>query len=137
MERQRFEIPSRYRDLSELQLRYARSGTILCPVRQFDKPPTHCGGTENICWCLEWGHVREGGCVLVHGDPSSGKSVIMRLLAERPASLAELSVGVIYHPQSNLSDFHREIGDMFGICHAGDSHAVAQPAAALAPGQSS
>ena len=48
-EGQRFEIPSRYRNLSELYLRYARwdlsrvdlidarSGTILCPVRPLDK----------------------------------------------------------------------------------------------------
>ena len=46
---QRFEIPSRYRRLSEVHLRYARwdfsrvdlidarSGTILCPVRPLDK----------------------------------------------------------------------------------------------------
>jgi hypothetical protein len=45
----RFEIPSRYRHLSELHLRYARwdfrrvdlvdprSGAILCPVRPLDK----------------------------------------------------------------------------------------------------
>ena len=46
---QRFEIPSRYRHLSEVHLRYARwdfsrvdlvdarSGTVLCPVRPLDK----------------------------------------------------------------------------------------------------
>jgi hypothetical protein len=49
LEGQRFEIPSRYRNLSEVYLRYARwdlsrvdlidarSGTILCPVRPLDK----------------------------------------------------------------------------------------------------
>jgi putative transposase len=49
LEGQRFEIPSRYRNLSEVHLRYARwdlsrvdlidarSGTILCPVRPLDK----------------------------------------------------------------------------------------------------
>jgi general secretion pathway protein A len=51
----------------------------------------------------------------VHGDPGSGKSVVMRLLAERLARLADLSVGVIHHPQSNLSDFYRELGDIFSI----------------------
>jgi hypothetical protein len=39
----------------------------------------------------------------------------MRLLAERLARLADLAVGVIHHPQSNLSDFYRELGDIFGI----------------------
>lgn len=49
LEGQRFEIPSRYRHLNEVHLRYARwdfsrvdlidarSGTILCPVRPLDK----------------------------------------------------------------------------------------------------
>jgi hypothetical protein len=49
LEGQRFELPSRYRHLSEVQLRYARwdlsrvdlvdarSGAILCPVRPLDK----------------------------------------------------------------------------------------------------
>ncbi len=52
---------------------------------------------------------------MIHGDPGSGKSVVMRLLAERLARLADLSVGVIHHPQSNLSDFDRELGDIFSI----------------------
>jgi general secretion pathway protein A len=51
----------------------------------------------------------------VHGDPGSGKSVVMRILAERLSRLADLSVSVIHHPQSNLSDFCRELGDIFGI----------------------
>ncbi len=70
---------------------------------------------ENFCWRIEQAHLREGGFALIHGDPGSGKSVVMRLLAERLARLADLSVGVIHHPQSNLSDFYRELGDMFGI----------------------
>jgi type II secretory pathway predicted ATPase ExeA len=59
---------------------------------------------ENFCWRIEQAHLREGGFALIHGDPGSGKSVVMRLLAERLARLADLSVGVIHHPQSNLSD---------------------------------
>jgi type II secretory pathway predicted ATPase ExeA len=70
---------------------------------------------ENFCWRIEQVHLREGGFVLVHGDPGSGKSVLMRVLAERLSRLADLSVGVIHHPQSNLSDFYRELGDIFGI----------------------
>ena len=70
---------------------------------------------ENFCWRIEQAHLREGGFALIHGDPGSGKSVVMRLLADRLARLADLSVGVIHHPQSNLSDFYRELGDIFGI----------------------
>ena len=70
---------------------------------------------ENFCWRIEQAHLREGGFALIHGDPGSGKSVVMRLLAERLSRLADLAVGVIHHPQSNLSDFYRELGDIFGI----------------------
>src|SRR3979411_3274602 len=70
---------------------------------------------ENFCWRIEQAHLREGGFVLIQGDPGTGKSVVMRLLAERLSRLADLSVGVIHHPQSNLSDFYRELGDIFSI----------------------
>jgi type II secretory pathway predicted ATPase ExeA len=70
---------------------------------------------ENFCWRIEQAHLREGGFALVHGDPGSGKSVVMRVLAERLSRMADLCLGVIHHPQSNLSDFYRELGDIFGI----------------------
>jgi len=70
---------------------------------------------ENFCWRIEQAYLREGGFALVHGDPSSGKSVVNRVLAERLSRLADLSVGVIHHPQSNLSDFYRQLGDLFSI----------------------
>lgn len=70
---------------------------------------------EDFCWRIEQAHLREGGFALIHGDPGSGKSVVMRLLAERLSRLADLSVGVVHHPQSNLSDFYRELGDIFGV----------------------
>ncbi|MGH8299590.1 MAG: ExeA family protein [Steroidobacteraceae bacterium] len=70
---------------------------------------------ENFCWRIEQAHLREGGFALIHGDAGSGKSVVLRVLAERLARLADLSVGVVHHPQSNLSDFYRELGDIFGV----------------------
>jgi general secretion pathway protein A len=70
---------------------------------------------ENFCWRIEQAHLREGGFALIHGDPGSGKSVVMRLLAERLARLADLSVGVIHHPQSSLGDFYRELSDVFNV----------------------
>ncbi|MGF1547290.1 MAG: hypothetical protein ACFCUG_08185 [Thiotrichales bacterium] len=48
---------------------------------------------ENFCWRIEQTHLREGGFALVHGDPGSGKSVVMRLLAERLARLTDLDAG--------------------------------------------
>lgn len=70
---------------------------------------------ENFCWRIEQAHLREGGFALLHGDPGSGKSVVLRVLAERLSRMADLCVGVVHHPQSNLSDFYRELGDIFGI----------------------
>lgn len=70
---------------------------------------------ENFCWRIEQAHLREGGFALIHGDVGSGKSVVLRVLAERLARLADLCVGVVHHPQSNLSDFYRELGDIFAV----------------------
>jgi type II secretory pathway predicted ATPase ExeA len=81
------------------------------PIEALYVPPK----VENFCWRIEQAHLREGGFALIHGDPGSGKSVVMRVLAERLTRLADLSVGVILHPQSNLSDFYRELGDIFSI----------------------
>ena len=36
---------------------------------------------EDFFWRIEQTHVREGGFALIHGDPGSGKSVALRLLA--------------------------------------------------------
>jgi len=49
------------------------------------------------------------------GEPGVGKSVTLRLLAERLEQLPEVSVGALVHPQCNLADFYRELGDLFGI----------------------
>ncbi len=70
---------------------------------------------ENFCWRVEQGLIREGGFAMITGDPGTGKSVVLRLLAERLGQLRDLSVGVISHPSSNLSDFYREMGDLFGV----------------------
>ena len=70
---------------------------------------------EHFCWRIEQGLIREGGFAMIHGDPGTGKSVALRLLAERLARLPDLTVGAITHPQSNLADFYREMGDLFGV----------------------
>ncbi len=70
---------------------------------------------ENFCWRIEQHLTREGGFALITGDPGTGKSVVLRLLAERLGQLREISVGAISHPSSNLADFYREMGELFGV----------------------
>lgn len=70
---------------------------------------------ENFCWRIEQGLIREGGLALISGDPGTGKSVVLRLLAERLEQLRDITVGAIAHPSSNLADFYREMGDLFGV----------------------
>ncbi|MEN3291138.1 MAG: hypothetical protein V7642_391 [Burkholderiales bacterium] len=71
--------------------------------------------TENFCWRIEHAQIREDGFAMVHGDPDSGKSIVLRLLAERLKRLPDITVGAINHPQSNMADFYRELGDIFGV----------------------
>ena len=59
--------------------------------------------------------VGDGGFVLTTGEPGSGKSVALRLLAQRLRGLRDVVVGTIDHPQSRISDFYRELGDIFGV----------------------
>ena len=70
---------------------------------------------ESFCWRVENALVREGGFALISGDPGAGKSVALRLLAERLAPLHGLMVGVLSHPSSRLADFYREMGELFGV----------------------
>ena len=66
-------------------------------------------------WRIENVLVREGGFAMISGDPGTGKSVVLRTLAERLEHQSDLTVGVINHPQSNLADFYRELGEVFGV----------------------
>ncbi len=70
---------------------------------------------ESFCWRVEQGLIREGGFALITGDPGTGKSVVLRMLAERLGQLRDLTVGAIAHPSCNLADFYREMGDLFGV----------------------
>ena len=69
---------------------------------------------EDFAWRIENSLVREGGFALITGDPGTGKSVALRLLAERLSGLRDLTIGALAHPQSNLADFYREMGELFG-----------------------
>jgi type II secretory pathway predicted ATPase ExeA len=70
---------------------------------------------ENFCWRIEHAQIREGGFAMIHGDPGTGKSIALRLLAERLSKLSDVTVGAVNHPQSNLADFYRELGDIFAV----------------------
>jgi general secretion pathway protein A len=59
--------------------------------------------------------VGDGGFVMVTGEPGTGKSVALRLLAQRLGGLRDVVVGTIDHPQSRVSDFYRELGDIFSV----------------------
>ncbi len=70
---------------------------------------------ENFCWRIEHAQIREGGFAMIHGDPGSGKSIALRLLADRLGRLPDVTVGAVSHPQSSLVDFYRELGDIFAV----------------------
>src|SRR5713226_820901 len=65
---------------------------------------------ESFGWRVE--HLaREGGFAAVVGDPGTGKSVTLRLLA----ALRDVVVGVVTRPQAGVADFYRELGHLFGV----------------------
>jgi type II secretory pathway predicted ATPase ExeA len=74
-----------------------------------------CPRLQSFCWRIENALVREGGFALVHGEPGSGKSVALRVIAQRLARLADVQLATISRPQGNLGDFYRELGDVFGV----------------------
>src|SRR5437899_5656892 len=47
---------------------------------------------EDFAWRIEHSLVRDGGFALISGDVGTGKSVALRLLAERLAPLPDLTV---------------------------------------------
>ena len=81
------------------------------PIEAIYVPPR----IESFCWRIEHAQIREGGFAMIHGDPGTGKSVALRLLADRLGHLPDVTVGAINHPQSSLVDFYRELGDIFAV----------------------
>jgi len=69
---------------------------------------------ESFCWRVE-NLAREGGFALVTGTPGIGKSIALRLLVERLSAMREIKIGVMVRPHSGVSDFYRELGDLFGV----------------------
>ena len=69
---------------------------------------------EHFAWRVEQ-LVQEGGFALVTGEPGTGKSVALRIVAGRLQTLRDVTVGVIERPQSKSPDFYRELGDIFTV----------------------
>ena len=69
---------------------------------------------DNFAWRVEQ-LVQEGGFALICGDSGTGKSVALRIVAQRLAALRDVSVGVLERPQSQSADFYRELGDIFSV----------------------
>lgn len=70
---------------------------------------------ENFCWRIEHSLIKEGGFALISGDPGTGKSVTLRLLSEKLSHIRDVQVGILTHTSARLSDFYRELGDIFGV----------------------
>ena len=79
------------------------------PAALWVSPPV-----ESFCWRIEQ-QIGEGGFALAVGDPGTGKSAALRILAERLAQLRDVTVGILTRPQASLADFDRELGDLFGV----------------------
>lgn len=81
--------------------------------------PTHAlyipSRMADFCWRIENALIREGGFALIHGDPGTGKSVLLRHLASQLERLPDVTIGTMTHPQSQVGDFYREMGDLFGV----------------------
>ncbi|HTP30335.1 MAG TPA: AAA family ATPase [Anaeromyxobacteraceae bacterium] len=69
---------------------------------------------ESFAWRVEQ-LVQEGGFALISGESGTGKSVALRIVAERLATLRDVAVGVLQRPQSKSADFYRELGDIFAV----------------------
>ena len=73
------------------------------------------GPVYSFCWRVENHLVRQGGFALVTGEPGTGKSATLRMLAHGLERIDGLSVAALTHPSSSLVDFYREMGEAFGI----------------------
>ena len=69
---------------------------------------------ESFAWRVEQ-LVQEGGFALISGPSGTGKSVALRIIARRLASIRDVVVGILERPQSKNADFYRELGDIFAV----------------------
>jgi type II secretory pathway predicted ATPase ExeA len=80
------------------------------PTEDLWTPP----GVESFFFRVE-NLVMDGGFAVISGDPGLGKSKALQLLAGRLEQIGDVVVGVMERPQSTLTDFYRELGELFGV----------------------
>lgn len=80
------------------------------PVDDLWRPP----GFDIFLLCLK-SIVLDGGFAMIFGDPGNGKSKALHIVASLLRQMGDIVVGVMERPQSNLQDFYRELGDLFGV----------------------
>ena len=69
---------------------------------------------EHFLWrvkCLS----EDGGIAMLTGESGTGKSSAMQMLYRSMSESGDATIACINRPQSNLTDFYREIGDGFGV----------------------
>lgn len=69
---------------------------------------------DTFCRRIEFS-LADGGFSMITGEPGSGKSAALRILAARLQKRSDLTVGVIERPVGRATDFYRELGDVFGV----------------------
>ena len=70
---------------------------------------------ESFIWRIEQHHIHDGGFAMIVGDPGTGKSCLLRLIAHKLEQIQGLKVQTFTHPQSTVRDFYHELGDLFEI----------------------
>ena len=70
---------------------------------------------DSFCRRIEQHLVRQGGFALITGEPGTGKSAALRLLARRLERTDGLRVAALAHPSSRVADFYHEMGEIFGV----------------------
>ena len=69
---------------------------------------------DSFAWRVEQ-LVQDGGFALISGESGTGKSVALRIVAQRLSALRDVVVGAVERPQSKSADLYRELGDIFSV----------------------
>ena len=80
------------------------------PVDDFWCPP----GAPAFLLRLK-GLIRSGGFGLIHGEVGQGKSKLLQWIAYQLEDSSDAVVRVMERPKSGLSDFYRELGELFDV----------------------
>lgn len=99
----------RKRDLTHFGIKWNPFSPDVPPEALMKTPKS-----DFFCWRVEQ-QLREGGFILLTGEPGTGKSILLRQLVHHLESLPDVMVGILSRPQSSVGDFYRELGHLFGV----------------------